>query len=318
MTPFISINSVNTYCSKNFEVEVSPKVLAFLIENSILPIFREGAEEYVLIGDLESVRSALRNPLSSDLIEESVNLLDYGLPEAIVMDMGTRIELSAADDPIPAVFYAACRNLLSRASEKNGEHPSGTFNLPYFPPTRITSASGEMVNIVQSQHLRANILETSNASHFANSAYYMGSKRSLRQFLVESVSSCLTDKGILVDLMCGSGAATSGFSRIWKTYASDAQRFCQVLATVQGGGYTGQKAAQLLDKILPLARQHVNELKKQVGEFLEWEDRILHGDIGQELLDDYRMFLNTCPTYPDGCKYGDWDPVATISPSAKP
>ncbi|UVT22065.1 MAG: hypothetical protein H8K03_09320 [Nitrospira sp.] len=313
MTPFIPLNRARSYCSKEMNLDVLSETLTFLTENSILPTFREGVEDYILIDDLQAVRSVLRQFPSSGSSVESMKLLDFGPPEAIALDTDTRIELSAEDDAIPPVFYAACRNLLSNYTRKKDECLRPASNLSYFHPTRIVSASEELRNIAQAQQRRANVIDASNASHFANSAYYMGSKRSLKQFLVEAISSCLTEKGVVIDLMCGSGAASNGFSRIWRTYASDAQRFCQVLAVVQGGGYSARKAARLLEKLLPLARQHASKLKEEVSELLGWEDRIFHGDIGQGLLEEYHSFLDTCPTYPLGKPHGIWDPIAKVS-----
>lgn len=312
MNPFVPLKTVGAYCSKSMDLDVPAETLTLLTENSIVPVFRDGTEEYVLSGDLQSVRPALAQPPFSSSLSEPLNLLNFGSPEAIALDASTRIELSAEASAIPSVFYAASRNLISGFGGMRNVSLGSISNHPYFPPTRIISNSEEVGRLVQAQQRRASLIESSSASHFANSAYYMGSKRSLKQFIVEAVSSCLEDKGVVIDLMCGSGAASGGFARVWNTYASDAQQFCQVLAVVQGGGYSAEKAKLVLDTILPLARRNAADLKNWLGELLEWEDRIFHGDLGDSLLEDYRLFIESCPTYPFSKRHDGWDPLSRV------
>jgi hypothetical protein len=151
------------------------------------------------------------------------------------------------------------------------------------------------------------------SSQFANTAYYMGSKRNLSAFLVEALIEYTTSSSIILDLMCGSGASAAAFSRNWKTVASDAQSFCRLLAEVQGGGYSVERAEKALDKMLPLARQHSQQMRKWVDEFIGWEDQVFHGDIAGTALDEYRRLIDSYPTYPDGQQHGNWDPLLEVS-----
>ena len=82
----------------------------------------------------------------------------------------------------------------------------------------------------------------------------MGSKKVLSSFIAEAVSEVTDNDATIVDLMCGSGAASSAFSQLWRTYASDAQSFCRTLAVIQGSGYDSTRAQSVLRLINDHAR----------------------------------------------------------------
>ena len=77
-----------------------------------------------------------------------------------------------------------------------------------------------------------------------------------------------------MDLMCGSGAMSQAFAQLGPTYASDAQEFCQLLAKVQGRGFTKLRAQQVLERIAPYYNQHIQVLKELYQEQLEEEERL--------------------------------------------
>ena len=166
--------------------------------------------------------------------------------------------------------------------------------------------------LVEKQVSRSRILDMSRASEFAQSADYMGSKRGLAAFLVEAISSVLPENGIVIDLMCGSGAASGAFCRFWKTYASDAQRFCEILARIQGAGYSVTRSQSLLKQLVPRAQEHARHLSKRLEFFVKWEDRIFHGNLGPELLEDYREFVSALPTYPSKEIRNGWFPFREV------
>jgi len=81
---------------------------------------------------------------------------------------------------------------------------------------------------------------------------------------------------------------------------------------VQGGGLSEAEAEHLLKQGLPVAREHAHELSSHLRKFVEWEDHILHGDIGEALLDEYRKFVEQLPTYPSGASAWGWTPLEEV------
>jgi adenine-specific DNA-methyltransferase len=311
-TPFVSLEHCPDYCKYAFSLDVNMKDVHTLIEAKLLPLFQSGEDKFILIYDLISLIPVLSHISTTDELEYiGSNLFSRGIPGTITPCPNTQIHLSNKDLQIAPNFYAAVRNLISFASSSESTSLEKR-NISYFPPTRVTTSSQAVNLFVEKQLERAENVASSNASQFAKSAYYMGSKLNLVGFLVEAISSVLPEYGIAVDLMCGSGAASGAFSKMWRTIASDAQKFCRTLAVVQGGGFSISKAANLLGQLLPNARKHASELYAQIGNFLDWEDKIFHSDFGADLIGEYRKFVEKFPTYPHGVSYMGWDPIQEV------
>lgn len=115
-------------------------------------------------------------------------------------------------------------------------------------------------------------------SNFVNTASYMGSKKKIAGFIIESMFPYISKDSIFVDLMCGSGAMSQAFSYLGPTYASDAQTFCQLLAKVQGRGFTRLRAQQVLEHIAPYYHEHIQILTELYRGHLEQEATLYHQD----------------------------------------
>ena len=158
--------------------------------------------------------------------------------------------------------------------------------------------SNKGFNFDTSQFQRTRKVVQSRASYFAKSAYYMGSKKMLGAFLIEAISRYLPPEGIVIDLMCGSGAASQAFSTNWPTYASDAQYFSRYLAKVQGKGMSEKRAIDVLNNIVPYFKKNVAELDTYFNGLLEKEDIFFHSNIDIRLLEEYKAFIKESSCYP--------------------
>lgn len=116
------------------------------------------------------------------------------------------------------------------------------------------------------------------SSSFANSSVYMGSKKDIIGFIVESIWPHCSDDTCILDIMCGSGAASNAFAQMGKVYSSDAQEFCRVLAKVQGYGFDVYHAEELLNKLHVCYFDNLQKLQKMCSRILLEEDRIFHMD----------------------------------------
>lgn len=134
---------------------------------------------------------------------------------------------------------------------------------------------------------------------FTNSSSYMGSKRKLIGFLIESMFFHKSSDTAFLDLMCGSGAVANGMAMLGTTYASDAQLFCRLLAKVQGKGFTEKKAKALIDNIYNNYHKNLVELEARFKEQLTIENKLFHMNLGnrQAILDEYEEYLKEMPLY---------------------
>ena len=283
---------------------VRPEHALLLAELSLLPIFDHADKgKLVLRKDLDDSRDAMEH--LADAIPRDL----FGhQPRSVMIGSTTQVDLVPRRLLISPVYCAALRNVL-RLIRRGVTHDIPRTHLDYFGGAGIRTTSAAVAHEVRQQLARAAAIDGSHAGQFAHSAYYMGSKKVLGTFVAEAIRSTLSDDGVVVDLMCGSGAASGAFSRLWRTIASDAQRFCRVLATVQGGGYRRIDATRTLDTVVKLAQDHAASLRVLLADALTEEEAIFHSDITEDTLGRYRGFLRRWPTYPRGGKStSGWDP----------
>ena len=263
-----------------------------------------GGKRLVLRTDLQDSRGVFEGPgetVPGDLFSRG--------PASLVIGPTTRVGLPPGGRVADPTYYAGLRNLFRLVGR--GVNPDVPVKmLRYFGDSRVETTSQIVVDEVKRQLTQHENIVASNAGQFAHSAYYMGSKRALGAFLAEAIRSTLSKRGMVVDFMCGSGAASGAFCRLWPTVASDAQHFSRVLATIQGGGYRGARAEARLDGILGAARENTKLLRSAVGDALSEEDVVFHGDLDESALQRYRDFVTDWPTYPSGRPSDGWDPVA--------
>lgn len=306
---FLDIDESLEYLKSVYNIQSDTKDIKNLIEFGILPKYISGSKILILRHDLVSILPVLKNKnIVNDNLSPTSTLFEEPI-QKFVLDKNSIITFSPRNTQTERVFYSAIRNLISTESRYEQVPPR---DLPYFSTTQVLTTSEAITHLVEEQRKRANLVESLKSSQFANTAYYMGSKRSLGAFLVESLESTLPHNGIVVDLMCGSGAAASAFNTIWRTFASDAQEFCRILAFVQGGGFSIKQAQDMLTMLIPMARNNSNKLRSQLNPFIDEEDTIFHSDIGTTTLYKYQQFINSLPTYPNGEPNLGWDPVKEV------
>jgi len=294
---FLELKEVPQYCTQVLGLNLSVDDLRDFASINLINIFCDDSKDYIMLNNIKQLEPTLRAfCIIKKKAFESGGLFRSDYFTRILLSNDSWIELGETAGKYSPVFYSAVYNLITRLNELERGKLIDPENAAYFPPTRIRTPYQQVIDFVNGQASRANMVSSLKSNEFANTAHYMGSKGQLAAFLVEGISSVLPEEGIVIDLMCGSGSATAAFSLFWKTYASDAQDFCRLLAAVQGGGYSVHKAERLLERILPMARKHASDLGGILETFISTEDKIFHGDIGPDLLDEYKTFVKTFPT----------------------
>lgn len=175
-------------------------------------------------------------------------------------------------------------------------------------------AGPALTGLAEAQATRVDGLLDARRGDFANSAYYLGSKRRLAPFLSESLHYFAPEAEAVVDLMCGSGAASGAFARYVPVVASDAQAFSVLLARVQGAGMNSGDAERLLDEVLSRARPHLAAAQALAGPAIDAEQAWLHGPGDQTAC---LAAAAAFPTYrsdaPPGGAPGGWDPARMVA-----
>lgn len=309
-------------CRETVVTVVRKKDVSKLVRMKLLPSFRHGPNVLLLRDDLQSfcrVLVSMRKPARSDSQLIPIDLFGKPLPARkrtcseinlrpdTTLRLPEKVEFVEFQTPC---YFAAVRNLVSMSNEPV-DADGGVVSKPYFIAA-IRTSSRQVQALVDKQVRLADSIRRLEASQFANSAYYMGCKRNLAGFLVEAISSVLPRDGVVVDLMCGSGAASAAFARVWRTFASDSLRFCRILASIQGAGFSVDDAQRILDDMVPKTRDHMARLSERLSHFVETEDRLLHSNIDENLLEEYQRFGHMLPAYGNGNSSPAWDPLREV------
>ena len=159
----------------------------------------------------------------------------------------------------------------------------------------ISSCFPQLLNRIRLAKERIAGLSNSRSTQFSRSAHYMGSKASLAPYLSEIIHTLLADDTVVLDLMCGSGAAAGYFAREWKTYASDAQAFSRLLAKVQGGGMDSKASIDIADKVLEAAREHFEHIPKFILENIEVESEFLSAELSDDVRSELHVWISNYP-----------------------
>ena len=143
----------------------------------------------------------------------------------------------------------------------------------------IVTYNRHVADYIENAIYRKYRLDQIKHSNFANSSTYMGSKKSLIGFIVESLWPHIGDNNVILDIMCGSGAVSNALAQIGDVYASDAQLFCRLLAKIQGAGFNEKKALNLLDKLYLRYIENLELLQIECKEQLQCEREVFHMDM---------------------------------------
>ena len=307
---FIAEEDVLDFCYEVLSCVVDASRLQFIINLGLLPVYRFEKQNIILKSDLGSLLDLFIAPEGKDAIRPQCEKLFE--QDTIKINSYTSIDLVHEDSATVPTFFSATRNLISAHKRLVNPANKVELSMSYFPGARLTTLSEKVFEFAKVQLDREKKADINATSQFAGSAHYMGSKRALCGFLVEGISSVLPESGVVVDLMCGSGVASGAFSRIWKTYSSDAQQFCRILAVVQGGGFNGTKARDLISRILPIFKQHFNDLQRHLADAIEREDKLFCRNTDESLLQDYKHFLRSFPTLSNENSTTRWDPQEEV------
>lgn len=303
------------YCRRRLRRNVDRNALISLADLCLLPTYERDDRVAALAGDLQAVACPVHARRTLAGLFDSLDSLSLPADILAVAPSGTTLlEVPRwPDDPLPPEFFASGKNLVAaslREHQDNLEHPQ---KRAYFGAAALSSRSQELLEHATAQENLARRIRGDQSTWFANSAYYMGSKRSLGAFITESLRNVLNDGDVVLDLMCGSGAASKALSYCWKTIASDVLEFCVVLARALGAGYSVRQATRKLDALTGHVRKNAEALCHLMDPLLAQEDDFLHSELNERKILDYIQFVDETPRYPEGGTSGQWRPCEAVT-----
>lgn len=285
--PFILISEAAETANSRKDNKLKTDVLIdYLVAYSIIPTYLYENLSYILEDDLLRLMNFFQNLDVAHWDYSSLELYDQNF---CVQTGGLKLEFSSVkraflEDFNPTLLIDL---LVNDDGQSDGKTP---IYVAFGNSLRITINSAKLKKLFIESNREKIIIESARAPYFANSASYMGSKKSLRQFLYFSIKSTVPKSYKSLDLMCGAGSVASILSMRYQTYVADAMQFSKVLAIVQGSGISAKKAHGILEKLRFSIKVNFSHLTVFFQEALRKEDVFFHQRIDVEAKIAYQNF----------------------------
>ena len=296
---FIELNDAINFFLKNHKTYSRDKVTSFVMfctRCGIISCLEEKGLYWVLKTDLFDRLELIKlNCINTNAFKEKI--VRHTMFQEYIQFSKNTFALVTEED-LTYVEYAILHNLVLISNNSTDIiEPASVI----FSGIEVNTASRVVLEYLLASQKKAEAINNNRISFFANSAYYMGCKKNLASFIVESISLHKNDCTPIFDLMCGSGAVSSSFSLSDDTYASDAQEFCTTLATIQAGGISDYSANHVINILMPHYHSNLEALYKLFNRYLSVEDDIFHMEYDKSskkiLLDRYITFVNETYKY---------------------
>ena len=299
---FISYHEAIQHCEK---INNGDKILDFLIEKDIISYFTdkkynnniEQSEQtkYILTKDFNIFMSSINN-LETDNIEIYSNFLVFPISETtFIKTNDKKFEGKYFKYDINSVI----KNLFYEKAKKSvllNEYKSVTFTKNNLEYQFISKSQSQLDNL----KLQIDFLEKHLKNDFesiASPPNYLGKKKKIASFILNILQMHTTDKSVILDIMSGSGAIAGQTAKYWKTYSSDLQKYANVLSISQGRGFTEKEASILEKQLQSHIYSNLKNLEDKTKEYVDKEYNLLNSKVTEQLLEDYKKFLDTTPYY---------------------
>ena len=268
-----------------------------LIRAGALVCINDGDERYVSAAQIDQFRqlhafddSACSDaPLFSALFPTDNEVLLWPGTSVVIAGRAGDGDNETVDEVILQLLPAQVVPSAPRsASVASVELPGGAFHV-FSQEAGVLNAASALSEKIASTAPRS--------AAFARSAHYLGSKASLAPAIKEIVRTVLPEgSGTVIDLMCGSGATSGAFAHEWPSCASDAQHFSRLLAKIQGGGFSEERARTLLDSLLPTFRAVYEEIATILTPALAVEEDFLTSEFTDNFKQDFASWVSNYPS----------------------
>lgn len=287
----------NLFDSRLYKIMIRKSIVVTVIERPKINSDENNVKKYIALDELEVCKKIFE--LNHNINESEIKFMDFDtdhLVENIKIAGGTYIsyDIAEAYKSVPAFV----RNIVLNSISVGNEWLSKPAKISALGISIVTT-NIKICSYVESALFRKHQLDSLKSSTFLSTSTYMGSKRKIIGFIIESLFPYTNKSSIFFDLMCGSGAVSNGFAQIGITYASDAQEFCKLLAKIQGAGFNESIAQKILGKISKYYNNNLKELQQQFGKQLQEENLIFHIDSKNKksLVEQYKKFISSVKLY---------------------
>ncbi len=292
---FLLLDDFTVCLKSDLKQEFSEKLLRKLIDKSLVVTIKKKDEIYVYQDEIDICKEILH--LNYNLSKEDYMDVGYNesfLVELIKIERDTFFCYSMQESQKAAPVFI--RNIIYMFKDKYKECDRMEYNILGIT---IVTYNKFVAEYIENAMYRKYRLDQIKLSNFTNSSAYMGSKKSLAGFVIESLWPHVEDDSIILDIMCGSGAISNALAQISDVYASDAQSFCRLLAKIQGAGFNEKTAFEKLNELYTHYANNFRSLRDECKNQLEYEKEVFRMDMNNPdlVFEKYKEYIENVGLY---------------------
>lgn len=297
---FVSIEEGKKWILDHFhENEFRPGFFNYLLVLLFIQL-KENGTYYIPKDELPIYLKIFRlNTIKNDCNYSKFYYEDYNLLTQVVKITSNTViyfPCTVLQEPVPAFVRNLFRFSLLKCKDLGVEKTSSVFELMGIV---VVTYDAVIKDYLSQASLRKERIDRLHKSTFVNSASYMGSKKKISGFLIESMAPHISKSEVFLDLMCGAGSMSQAFAQFGLTYASDAELFCRLLARIQGHGFTKERALSILNIMKIHYQRNLKELLSLYSKSVDLESKLYSYDWSDTkgLFSMYREFEESFPLY---------------------
>ena len=292
---FILFDDCIIYLKKKLGKEFDRSLFDKIIDKALIVVIKRDDERYLYKNDLDVCRKIMH--LNFDLSGADYVNVGYNetfLAEWIKIEAETFFCYRLQDSKKVAPVFV--RNIMYMFNDKYEKCNRMEYDVM---GVTIVTYNKFVAQYIENAIYRKHCLDQIKTSNFANSSAYMGSKKSLVGFIVESLWPHIEDDSVILDIMCGSGAVSNALAQISDVYASDAQFFCRLLAKIQGKGFSEEKALKILNELYEYYIFNLRALQDECKDQLKFEKEVFDMDMSNPdlVFEKYEEYVEKVDLY---------------------
>lgn len=280
---------------KYFNEELIRKI----VDKRLIITIKDDGREYYHHTDVDLCRKIMKLNWNLDIVAEKKNIwyMDGFLVDIIKLTEDTYMIYNINDSQKPVPAYV--RNILYFFCVENARCERCEQQQYELLGINVVTTNKQICDYLENAIYREFQLSRVKTSNYANSSSYMGTKKQIVGFIIESIFPHCKEDGCIMDIMCGSGAVSNALAQMGEVYASDAMIFCRLLAKIQGKGMSKKRARQILEEIYFNYNKNLKKLQHQFLYALIEEDKIFHMDLEDDetVLGYYEQWIKTFELY---------------------
>ena len=307
-TIFVNVTDALEICS-NFESKQNinaKNLLEFLINKDIITYFKvaeDNEDKFILIKDFNIYINTLKQ---YNVATNSGYVKSFNTDELFVFPISFDTFILTNDKNLDFKFFrydinSIIKNLFYDVSIVDDLEELYnniiTFKKENLEYKFVSRSKKKLTHLKEQIDYLENHFED-NIENLVVSPNYLGKKKKVSTFILNTIRQYANKNSIMFDLMTGSGSIAGEMAKYWTTFSSDLQSYANIFAYSQGRGFSKEKANELINEYFqPQIRINLESLLLKTKKYVDREYELINSRINEKTLEEYLDFIKETPFY---------------------